>query len=434
MPGLIYKQTQLNYLVTFALYLYNYMKKLIVLSISLVLLLSFCQNETSKKVSDEKQEVKPKQDSINKEEKKEIKTLNTSAFDIKSFNADNNFNTTAAVLAGVKNSAGSLRQYLDSNAWKENATFIDSSWNRLERSRLSKMRNWRDKEFNAINQNEKTLFYPFSGPDFLTAYTFFPNVEKYIMLGLEPIGRLPEITKMKAKDADQYVHCLKVSLNDIFNKSYFITQYMSRDLNNQKVNGTLPILSFFIKRTGNEIADIKYVVKINNDSIIEVPYDYKDKKNQPFGVRIDIVCSGQAKSVYYFRYDVSDKKFNDTTAFFKYLNKMQTPIATYVKSASYLLHNDFMSNMRKFILAKSDDVVEDDTGIPFKYFIEKNNWNTKVYGEYQRPVKDFKWLDRQKELQAVFDKDSTNIPKLPFHLGYHWSSNKDVLIVCAKKK
>ena len=109
-------------------------------------------------------------------------------------------------------------------------------------------------------------------------------------------------------------------------------------------------------------------------------------------------------------------------------------MATYIKSASYLLHNDFMSNMRKFILAKSDDVVEDDTGIPFKYFVEKENWNTKVYGEYQRPVKDFKWLDRQKELQSVFEKDSANIPKLPFHLGYHWSSNKDVLIVCAKKK
>jgi hypothetical protein len=410
------------------------MKKLIVLFVSSALLLSFCQNETSKKDTDKKKELRPKQDSLNKQEAKtETKVLNTSAFDVKSFNAGNNFNNTAAVLAGLKKSSGTLKQYLDSSAWKENASFIDSSWNRLEKTRLIKMRNWKDKEFGAINQNEKTLFYPFSGPDFLTAYTFFPNVEKYVMLGLEPIGKLPEITKMKTKEADQYVQCLKVSLNDIFNKSYFITQYMNRDLNNQKVNGTLPVLSFFIKRTGNDIADIKYIIK-NNDSLIEVPYDYKDKKNQPFGVRIDIVCNGQAKSVYYFRYDVSDKKFNDTAVFYKYLNKMQAPIATYIKSASYLLHNDFMSNMRKFILAKSDDVVEDDTGIPFKYFVEKDNWNTKVYGEYQRPVKDFKWLDRQKELQAVFEKDSASIPKLPFHLGYHWSSNKDVLIVCAKKK
>ncbi len=403
------------------------MKKLIMLSAGLVLLLSFCQNESSKKSEDKKQE-EPKKDSAIKPEQKASEALNSS------IDINNNFNAVASVLAGIKSTSGPLSNYLDSSAWKEDANSIDSSWKRLERNRLIKMRTWRDKELNTINQTDKTLFYPFSGPDFLTAYTFFPNVEKYVMIGLEPIGRLPEINKMKGKDAEEYVKNFKISLADIFNKSYFITQYMGRDLQNQKVNGTLPILSFFIKRTGNEIANITYVVKKSNDSIVEVPYDYKDKKNLPFGVHISIVSNGQAKSVYYFRYDVSNGKFTDTTLFVKYLNKMQGPVATYVKSASYLLHNDFMSNMRKFILTKADDVVEDDTGIPFRYFIEKNNWNTKVYGEYQRPVKDFKWLDRQKELQAVFDKDSLNIPKLPFHLGYHWSSNKDVILVCQKKK
>ena len=411
------------------------MKKALLLPVSIALLLSFCQNEASKKEGDKKQEIAAKKDSTSKaKDTLETKVKTTAAFDIKGYNAANNFNATASVLAGVKSSSGALAKYLDSTAWKENATFIDSSWNRLERGRLGKMRTWRDKELIKVSQNERTLFYPFSGPDFLTAFTFFPNVDKYVMLGLEPVGKLPEVAKMKNKDAEQYVKYFKISLADIFNKSYFITQYMGRDLQNQKVNGTLPILSFFIKRTGNDIADIKFLAKVNKDSIGEFPYDTKSYKHSPFGVRIDIVSNGQPKSIYYFRYDVSDKNFGDTALFYKYLNKMQTPVATYVKSASYLLHNDFMSNMRKFILAKSDDVVEDDTGIPYKYFTEKGNWATKVYGEYQKPVKNFNWLDCQKDLKAVFDKDSANIPKLPFHLGYHWSSNKDVILVCAKKK
>ena len=408
------------------------MKKIVLLPLSLILLLSFCQNEASKKTKDQNADKTVAQDSLVKKGN-QLSTETASVSNIR-LSVKNGFNEAASVLAGIKSSCGSLTNYMDSSAWKENALFIDSSWNRLERGRLIKMRKWRDTELSKINQSEKTLFYPFSGPDFLTAYTFFPDVDRYIMLGLEPIGRLPEITKMKAKDAELYVKYFKISLADIFNKSYFITQYMGRDLNNQKVNGTLPVLSFFIKRTGNEITDIKYVVKSGRDSIKEVPYDYKDKKNLPFGVHIEVVCNGKPKSIYYFRYDVSNAKFNDTTLFMKYLKKMQGPVATYIKSASYLLHNDFMSNMRSFILQKSDDVVEDDTGIPFRYFIEKDNWTTKVYGEYQRPVKDFKWLDRQKELQAVFDKDSLHIPKLPFHLGYHWSSNKDVLLVCTKKK
>ncbi|MEO8760876.1 MAG: hypothetical protein ABI388_06500, partial [Bacteroidia bacterium] len=254
------------------------MKKLVIVSICLTLLLSFCQNETSKKTSNKKEEIALKKDSaVTAEKKDSVKP--TASTDV-----SNIYNATASVLAGLKSSAGTLSNYMDSAAWKENANSIDSSWKRLERTRLVKMRNWRDKELSAINKNDKTLFYPFSGPDFLTAYTFFPDVDKYVMLGLEPMGRLPEINKMKGKDAEQYVKNFKTSLADIFNKSYFITQYMGRDLQNQKVNGTLPILSFFIKRTGNEITNITFVVKKDKDSIIEVPYDYKDKKNLPFGV------------------------------------------------------------------------------------------------------------------------------------------------------
>jgi len=412
------------------------MKKTIFTTLTVVLVLCSCQGGSSDRETATKSAIENK-DSLKKDSVKvtvaPVPRASVAPFDINTFKSDNKFNATASVLAGVKSTAGSLKKYLDSSAWKENASFIDSSWSRLERSRLSKMRTWREKEFAAINQSTKTLFYPFSGPDFLTAFTFFPDVDKYILIAMEPMGKLPEITKLKHKDAEEYIHQFKISLTDIFNKSYFITKNMNRDLNYQKVNGVLPVLALFIKRTGNEIANIRYVVKLENDSIIEVPYEYADKKNLPFGVRLDIVSNGKPKTVYYFRYDISNKKFDKTAAFYKYLNKMESP-STYVKSASYLLHNDFMSNIRQFILDKSNNVIEDDTGIPFKYFTEKGNWNYKVYGEYAKPVKDFKWLDLQKELQAVFEKDSAGVAKLPFHLGYHWGSQKDVLIVCSKKQ
>ena len=415
------------------------MKKTIFTALTVFLVLCSCQGGSSNAETTAKSTIENK-DSLKKDTVKGVEigapaassSPSVPTFDISTFKADNKFNATASVLAGVKSSAGSLKKYLDSAAWKENAGFIDSSWSRLERTRLSKMRTWRAKEFATINQNTRTLFYPFSGPDFLTAFTFFPDVDKYIMIAMEPMGKLPEITKMKHNDAEEYIHQFRISLTDIFNKSYFITKNMNRDLNYQKVNGVLPVLALFIKRTGNEIANISYVVKLDNDSIIEVPYEYSDKKNLPFGVRLDIVSNGKAKTVYYFRYDISNKKFEEKAPFYKYLSKMESP-STYVKSASYLLHNDFMNNIREFILAKSNNVIEDDTGIPFKYFTESGKWNCKVYGEYAKPVSDFKWLDLQKELKEAFQKDSANIPKLPFHLGYHWGSKKDILIVCTKK-
>jgi hypothetical protein len=107
-------------------------------------------------------------------------------------------------------------------------------------------------------------------------------------------------------------------------------------------------------------------------------------------------------------------------------------VVTYIKSASYLLHNGFMSNMKDLILKNSGWIVQDDTGMPYKFLSENNAWDIKLYGAYARPVSDFKWLSMQKPLEEAF-KDTSKVGKLPFHLGYHWGSKKDVIIYASKK-
>jgi hypothetical protein len=348
-------------------------------------------------------------------------------------NTNNIFNNITAILCGEKGKANNLNYLFDTAAWLSHSKFIDSSWKRLERKRLVSMQKWGRKEFEKPNTTTKMVFYPFSGPDYLTAHAFFPNADKYIMLGLEPVGKLPDLQKFKAGDAKDYSEDFKKSLGDIFDKSYFITRKMLNDFQSQKVNGLLPVLAFFIKKSGNEILDIRYLIKYNQDSIGEVAYDKKMGDYRPFGVRIDFLQEGKQKSVYYFKYDVANKNFNDTTAFYKYLNKNTANCITYIKSASYLLHANFMSNMKALILKNSKAVVQDDTGIPFKYFEAGKKFDVKLYGEYSQPVSDFPYLSLQKPLQEAFHKDSLNVGKLPFHLGYHWGTRKDVIIYAQKK-
>ncbi|MCE3258615.1 MAG: hypothetical protein K0S12_256 [Bacteroidetes bacterium] len=350
-----------------------------------------------------------------------------------SLDPNNRFNNITSVLCGEKGKAGNLNYLFDTIAWKNHAKFIDSSWKRLERKRLIAMQNWGRKEFEQPNNEAKMVFYPFSGPDYLTAHAFFPKADKYVMLGLEPVGKLPELAKFKAGEAGDYSADFKRSLGDIFDKSYFITKKMLNDFQSQKVNGLLPVLVFFIKKSGNDILDIKYLVRYGQDSISEVNYDFKDNEHKPFGVRVDFLQEGKQKSVYYFKYDVSDKQFNDTTVFYKYIDKNSANCITYLKSASYLLHANFMSNMRKLILKNSIAVIQDDTGIPFKYFEEQKNFDIKLYGQYTKPVSDFPYLSLQKPLQEAFKRDSAKVEKLPFHLGYHWGSKKDVIIYAKKK-
>jgi len=399
---------------------------LFVLSFSL---LTGCRDNGAEEI---KKEAGPKSDSVITEKKDSTASESTT---VKSanLNPDNRFNNITAILSGEKGKAGNLNYLFDTVAWESHAKFIDSSWKRLEKKRLLAMQQWGRKEFEETNKKSKMVFYPFSGPDYLTAHAFFPDADKYVMLGLEPVGKLPDLAKFKAGEASDYANDFKKSLGDIFDKSYFITKKMLSDFQTQKVNGLLPVLAFFIKKSGNDILDIKYLVRYNQDSISEVSYDYQDKEHKPFGVRVDFLQQGKQKSVYYFKYDVSNKLFNDTTVFHKYINKNTTNCITYIKSASYLLHASFMSNMRELILKNSIAVIQDDTGIPFKYFEEGNKFDIKLYGQYTKPVSDFPYLSLQKPLQEAFQRDSANIGKLPFHLGYHWGSKKDVIIYARKK-
>lgn len=391
------------------------------------------RNEESRNVT--------KNDSV-KPHATETQTANTNSGDeaivYGPFNPDNQFNNITAVISGLKGKAHNLNYLFDTTAWAEHQKFVDESWKKLERKRLNAMRTWAAKEFAKPNAEAKTVFYPFSGPDYLTADAFFPNADKYIMLGLEPVGKLPEFKKFKAGEHKLYAEDFEKSLGDIFDKSYFITKKMLKDFGSAEVKGLMPVLTFFIRKTGHDIADVKYIYRFRQDSIVERPYDAKvmDRKNpketkKPFGVRVDFVKGDKNKTVYYFKYDVSNKFFNDTCVFYKYIDKNKN-VVTYIKSASYLLHNGFMSNMKDLILRNSGWIIQDDTGMPYKFLSETGTWDIKLYGQYARPVSDFKWLSMQKPLEEAF-KDTVRVGKLPFHLGYHWDSKKDVIIYASRK-
>jgi hypothetical protein len=350
------------------------------------------------------------------------------------YHTDNTYNNITAILSGQVGKANRLNYLFDTVAWLNNATFIDSSWTQLEKNRLAAMKAWGRKEFVKPNATSKVVFYPFSGPDYLTANAFFPDADTYILLGLEPVGKLPDLENFKKGEAADYANDFKKSLGDIFDKSYFITKKMLNDFQSQKVNGLLPVLSFFIQKSGSPLLDIKYLVRYGQDSISEVSYDFKSAERKPFGARIYFLQNGKQKSAYYFKYDVSNHLFNDTTVFYKFISANTKNCITYIKSASYLLHANFMSNMRALILENSSAVVQDDTGIPFNYFEKEKIFEISLYGQYTKPVSDFPYLKLQKPLQEAFQRDSTRVKDLPFHLGYHWGTKKDVIIYAQKKQ
>ena len=100
---------------------------------------------------------------------------------------------TARFLAGMPPSAGSpLTGLARSQAWQRHAKWFDSNWGALEKQRLSRVRAWSERH---LKDRDYTLYYMFSGPDFLYANAFFPEAKTYLLSGLEPVGAVPNVTE-----------------------------------------------------------------------------------------------------------------------------------------------------------------------------------------------------------------------------------------------
>src|ERR1700730_13779082 len=103
-------------------------------------------------------------------------------------------NDAARFLAGLPPSSSSPLVALTKDpAWLSHARYFDSVFASEESAHLSKVRQF-SKEY--LTDKQDTMLYMFSGPDFLYATSFFPNASTYVLAGLEPVGVIPDLTRL----------------------------------------------------------------------------------------------------------------------------------------------------------------------------------------------------------------------------------------------
>jgi hypothetical protein len=342
------------------------------------------------------------------------------------------YDEVARFISGLPCASEPLKTLQETAEWKSFAEALGKNWADLDTKRLQPMKTWGGTEMAEANAVTKVLFYPFGGPDFLTAFLLFPNADAYVLLGLEFVGKLPDFEQAIPQHIGTYTANLLAALSDFFNKSYFITKNMNETLTDNKVDGVLPVICFFLEKTGHKIVGINRSELLENGELLEADFAVpKTRFRRPYGVRIDFVTNGsdRIRTVHYFSCDLVDDVFRKDSPFYLYLNNLSFE-TTFIKSASYLMHYKEFSNIRNMVLTKSRFVLEDDTGIPYRYFPAKD-WEAQLYGEYIKPVKDFAGVE-QKDLKEAYDEPA-RVKKLPFHLGYHWGTSKDSILYFKRK-
>ena len=311
----------------------------------------------------------------------------------------------ANFLAGMQPSANSPLTPLTRNqGWQRHAKWFDSNWDMLEKRQLSKVRAWSERNLKDYRQN--TLYYMFSGPDFMYANAFYPSANTYLMAGLEPVGAIPTATERTVGSLPRIQQSIGTSLR----LSFFITNHMRSQLTGGDLAGTLPILYVYIARSGKTIREVS-LVNLDRDGTVHPAKG--EARNMVPGVKIVLGSgSGPAQTVYYFRTDVSNSGLQ-ASGFLKFAATLGNGNGL-IKSASYLMHSGNFSQIRDFIMGHSQYIVQDDSGIPLAAF-RPETWNFQPFGAYLGPIAIFPGRG-QPRLGELFKK--AKAPPLDFGIGY----------------
>jgi hypothetical protein len=305
-------------------------------------------------------------------------------------------------------------------AWQRHGKFLDAAFGQLEKRQTSKIAAWA-----AVNlaAPRPTMFYMFSGPDFLYANAFYSKATTYVLSALEPVGQVPDLTRLPRGSLGAGLSDVERSLGSILSFSFFITKKMKKDLRAGEFDGTLPILYVFLARSGKTIREVS-PVKLDDTGAVHSGNENAGRNPTP-GVRIRFAGGdGEERTLYYFSTDLSNGGVRNS-GFLKFCATL-APGNSLIKSASYLLHAGNFSNVREFILANSATIIQDDSGIPLADF-DPRKWRFFPFGRYAGPIDKFPGR-YQPQYAELFRRSRP----MDFGIGYRWRTFESNLLLAVK--
>ena len=337
---------------------------------------------------------------------------------------------TARFLAGLPPvSDPLLRELAGQRTWQRHAELLNKAWAGLEESRLTKVRDWSATHIPAASMARGTMFYMFSGPDFLYADAIYPGATTYVFCGVEPVGPIPDLAKLRRNRISRELQVLRASIDSILSFSFFLTKEMKVDLRNHELSGTLPIIAIFMARAGKTITGIEYVGLDEEGALHSIDKPERGDGITAPGVKISFRAAGSRipRTLYYFSTDISDGGFEKNG--FRHFCRDLAPGNSLVKSASYLMHKSYFSQVREFLLENSGTLVQDPSGIPVSY-LDEEKWNLRPFGNYVGPISLFR-EHSQAKLYALFRRGDA-VP-LDFGIGYRHRKGQSNLVVAERK-
>ena len=342
-------------------------------------------------------------------------------------------NDVANFLAGVPLPDASPLSSLQRASWyREHVTALARLSQRFDRIYYTKMRAWSAAELAPRIPMRVPVYYFFSGPDALSPLALFPDAPVYILGGLESVGSIMPPNALAPEEVAFGLENLRKSAEVILSFGHFITKDMKAELDRTAFRGVLPLIYMFIALTGGEIVSTRYIAVVRGGAVQELGSESVQSKGQLPGVRVEFRGRGRSEvqTLLYVQANVADDSLKSNGSLLQWAGSYGAG-NVYLKAASYLLHEPYFSRIRSFLLNYAISVLQDDSGIPLRFFRD-GRWQLWLFGTYSGTLDIFaKYY--QSDLQSAFATSGAAAP-LPFGTGYKWRVGESNLMLAIKQK
>ena len=261
-----------------------------------------------------------------------------------------------------------------------------------------------------------TVFYPFSGPDFVTVAHAFPNADRYVMVAMQAAGAPVTLATMSAQRSQGFQAKFMREWMKFSRLAFFRTDDLNEDQRDQFAPiGVTTILSTFALYMGFDVMDIYPIVYDDKTG------DFiKSTTGQWSSVRLVLSKAGKPVTLDYVSLDLSDSSLSTN-------NPMRTWLAReaknpgLIKAASHLLQESYFSVMRDILVANATMVVQDETGLDYTYLTQIGQAD--LYGGFLFPHELFN-RKKQESLGKAY-RESTNTKPLPFAFSYNKTNERN---------
>jgi len=328
--------------------------------------------------------------------------------------------TAAILLAGQEPVAGLPPSIAQSPRWAAFAKEVTANWARYSQKIAEPMSQWALAELPGAPE---TVFYPFSGPDFVTVHQLFPTAQRYVMMAMQNAERPLDLANLSPELIDPSLGVLTSAWQHFGENGFYVTEYLEKYLYSTRANiGASTFIVSFLALQGFEIERVVPIHVAADGSLHELAPETPRWRS----VRIQASKQGKPIVVDYLKIDLSNPGLQASPQNLTLIGTL-TKNPVLFKAASHLPQNVGFSMIANQVLENAPLIVQDETGLSYSTLIRAHQ--VALFGKFV--VAHHAFLSYHVDLAKAFAQRD-DIKPLNFRFGYFKDGSYALMIASRK--